>query len=248
MKRIDKFVQELFTIFLVCLLLTSVALFFLSGCGEDIVIKLPAPTTTVSSSTTTQWIPPTTTIPASTTTWPYPTTTNPPATFPPITTTTSPTAIGPGYCKLGFDEIFPVSWPAGGQVRPYTNGFKDQIIAFKIRIPYTFNPPLNTSHLGFFSMAEVPGTPTTPRELTVSKIPCDFKSGEYIFNGLGPAATSPSLNYTINNPNFRIVGADFNLQSGDEIYVNVRNSNNGVLACEYSACDMLFDFATPNRY
>lgn len=115
-------------------------------------------------------------------------------------------------------------------------------------IPTTFNPPLNISHLGFFALSEVPGTPTTPREITVSKNACDMQSGNYIYNGLGFAAVSPSVSFTINNPTgWQNVGADFNLLGGDVIYLNIRNSQQGVPACN-SVCDVLVDFATPNRY
>jgi hypothetical protein len=155
---------------------------------------------------------------------------------------------GTNYCS-GSDQIITVNWPSTGQVRPQTSGFANQRIAFKITIPTTFNPALNTSHLGFISMAEVPGTPPTPREITVSRNSCDFQSGSYLLNGLGYASTGPSFGFTVNNPTgYLSLGASVNFNSGDVIYVNVRNSNNGVPACGYSACDMLFDFATPNRY
>jgi len=123
-------------------------------------------------------------------------------------------------------------------------------LAFRITVPMTFSPALNINHLGFVHMSEVPGAPTTPREFTVSRNSCDFQSpGQYVLDGTGYAITSPGVSYTANNATgYFAVGGDFNLMSGDIVYVNVRNSNNGVPACGYSACDMLFDFATPNRY
>lgn len=143
---------------------------------------------------------------------------------------------------------YTITWPSSGQVRLQTSGFAGQVAAFKVIVPSTFVPALNISHLGFISLAEVPGTPPTPREMTVSRIACDFQSGNYLYNGTGNAATSPSVNFTANNPNFASVGGDFNMNSGDTIYINVRNSQNGVPACGDSACNMLLDFATPNRY
>lgn len=165
----------------------------------------------------------------------------------PSATTTVRVNASVSYCKTGDIQVN-VPWPAGGQIRPQTSGFGQQIASFKLTVPATFNPPLNINHLGFVHMAEVPGTPTTTREFTVSKNACDMQSGNYIYNGMGPAATSPGVNYTVNNPDgWRGVGGDFNLMSGDVVYVNVRNSNNGTPSC-ISTCDMLFDFATPNRY
>ena len=140
-------------------------------------------------------------------------------------------------------------WPATGQVRPSTRGFANQRIAFAITIPNNFSPALNINHTGFMRTAEVPGSQTTFREITVSKSPCDFQSGTYLYNGIGNADTAPSVGYTVNNPNgFFLVGASFNAQSGETIYFNIRNVFNGAPSCGSSTCDILFDFATPNRY
>lgn len=152
------------------------------------------------------------------------------------------------YCRSG-DQVIPLAWPASGQVRPSTSGLKDQTIAFKITVPYTFNPPLNTNHLGFMRVTEVPGQEVTAHEMTVSRNPCDFQSGAYLTSGIGSGDTSPGVNYTVNNPSgYRGAGGQFNLQSGDIIYANIRNANNGVPSCPDATCDILFDFATPNRY
>jgi hypothetical protein len=155
---------------------------------------------------------------------------------------------GVDMCNSG-DLRYTINWPSSGQVRLTTSGFGNQRAAFKITVPTTFSPALNTSHLGVISMSEIPGTPTTPREITVSKNSCDFSSGTYIYNGMGFAPVSPSVAFTVNNPTgYFSVGASFNLNAGEVYYVNVRNSSFGVPACGYSACDLLLDFATPNRY
>lgn len=163
-------------------------------------------------------------------------------------TSTPPPSTGQDFCTSS-DLRYTINWPASGQVRPQTSGFGNQRVAFKIVVPTTFSPALNINHLGFVSLSEVPGTPTTPREITVSKNSCDFQSSSYIYNGTGYAGVSPSVSFTVNNPTgYFAVGGDFNLTGGETYYVNVRNSSNGVPACGYSSCDMLFDFATPNRY
>lgn len=160
----------------------------------------------------------------------------------------NPTPTGSDFCTPS-DLRYTINWPASGQVRPQTSGFGNQRVAFKIVVPSTFSPALNVNHLGFVSLSEMPGTSTTPREITVSKNSCDFQSSSYIYNGTGYAGVSPSVSFTVNNATgYFAVGGDFNLMPGETYYVNVRNSSNGVPACGYSSCDMLLDFATPNRY
>lgn len=157
---------------------------------------------------------------------------------------------GTNFCQGG-DTIINVPWPAAGQVRPSTSGFGNQKIAFKITVPAlgTFSPPLNINHVGFARIAEVPGTSVTSRDITVSVNSCDFQSGNYLANGIGSGDTAPGTNFTVNNSNgYFAVGATFNVNSGDTFYVNVRNANNGNPSCPVSTCDVLFDFATPNRY
>ena len=152
------------------------------------------------------------------------------------------------FCT-GSDTIINVNWPVSGQVRPSTNGFGNQKIAFRITIPANFTPALNINHLGFVRITETPGAAVTSRDFTVSKHSCDFQSGTYLYNANGFGDTSPGANFTVNNPNgFFSAGANFNAQSGEIIYVNVRNANNGAPSCPNTTCDVLFDFATPNRY
>jgi len=165
-----------------------------------------------------------------------------------ITAVTNPNNNSTNYCT-GSDQIITVNWPASGQVRPSTSGFGNNRIAFKITVPTTFSPALNINHTGFMRTAEVPGALNTFREITVSKNPCDFQSGNYLYNGMGTGDTGPSVGYTINNPTgYLQVGASFNANSGDVIYFNIRNVFNGAPSCSASSCDILFDFATPNRY
>ncbi len=173
------------------------------------------------------------------------------------------------YCGTN-DRIVPLDartntyWPKDGQVRPITGsgsygsynavvleGFKDQTIAFKVVVPYTFTPALNINHLGLIRIAEVPGGTVTSREYTVSKNPCDFQSGSYLWSQLKSGDTAPTGYFTVNNPNsVRTNLALFNLQSGDTVYVNVRNRTGDGLrsSCDYATCDILFDFAAPERY
>jgi hypothetical protein len=153
------------------------------------------------------------------------------------------------YCTGPGDEIIGVDWPAQGQSKSYAYGFKNQRFAWKIIVPTTFNPPLNVTHLGSWRMAEVPGTAVVSRDVTVSKNPCDFESGQFLHNGIGTGDTAPSIYFTANNPDgYRQTGATLNVNSGETIYINVRNQVNGNNTCPYNGCDILLDFSTPNRY
>ena len=168
-----------------------------------------------------------------------------------ITTVQIAGIIGPiaqNFCT-GSDQTIIVNWPASGQVKPSTSGFGNQRIAFKITVPQYFSPALNITHTGFMRTAEVPGNANTFREVTVSRNACDFQSGSYMWNDIGMGDTGPSVSFSVNNPNgYQQTGSAFNINSGDTIYFNIRNSFNGSPSCGSSSCDILFDFATPNRY
>ena len=65
------------------------------------------------------------------------------------------------------------------------------------------------------------------REFTVSKSACDFHAGPggYLLDNLG-SGMPPEFDFTVNNPNgYSALGAKVNFQSGDKIYVSVRNYN-----------------------
>ncbi|MEO8137153.1 MAG: hypothetical protein ABI831_24635 [Betaproteobacteria bacterium] len=166
-----------------------------------------------------------------------------------VTSTVHVAVQGPQNLCTGNDAIAVVGWPASGQVKPFTNGLFNQIRAFRIEIPQTFAPPLNITHVGWFSIAERPGNPVVSREVTISRNSCDFTSGTYLYSTVGDGNTAPTITFTVNNPGgYQLAGAVVNFQSGDVIYVNVRNAINGSPSCNAPACDINFDFATPNRY
>ena len=165
-----------------------------------------------------------------------------------ISVTSAPISNAQNYCT-GNDQIIPVAWPADGQVKPRTNGFGNQRLAFKITIPTVFNPGLNINHLGFLRIAEVPGGAVVTRDYTISYNSCDFQSSSYIYNGLGLADTAPYLSFAVNNPlGYLASGATLNFKGGDIIYFNIRNYFSSTPTCPYSSCDISLDFATPNRY
>jgi hypothetical protein len=85
--------------------------------------------------------------------------------------------------------------------------------------------------------------------VTISKNSCDFTSGNYLFSYIGTGDPAPTINFTVNNPTgYRMVGANVNFQSGDVVYMNVRNANNGAPSCMTASCDMYMYFTPPNSY
>lgn len=131
------------------------------------------------------------------------------------------------YCQPG-DQVVDVPWPASGQTKPSTNGFVNQVYSFRLTIPFTFIPPLNINHQGSVRIAEVSGQPVTSREVTGSRSACDFHAGPggYLLDNLGAGDTGPGFSFTVNNPTgYLAAGAQINFQSGDVIYVSIRNFN-----------------------
>ena len=156
---------------------------------------------------------------------------------------------GQNLCS-GSDQVVSLSYPNGGQVKPRTSGFGNQKYAFKFTVPTTFSPALNISNIGFMRVAEIPGAAVAARDFTVSRNACDFTPGNNLmFDGLGFGDTAPMVTFTVNNPTgYKSVGAMVNVNAGETIYFNIRNGMNGVPSCPFSTCDILFDFASPNRY
>ena len=81
--------------------------------------------------------------------------------------------------------------------------------------------------------------------------PCDFQSGSYLWNDIGQKDGS-GFQFTVNNPSgYAAAGANTNFQSGQTIYINVRNyiSDNGSNvrpSCPAGQdCDLLFGFQPP---
>ena len=158
------------------------------------------------------------------------------------------------YCQ-GADKELDVPWPSGGQTRPGTTAFSQQVYTFRLQIP--LNPvPFDPNKKGFVKTAEIAGYPNTFRELTVSKSKCDFHapSGGYMFDTLGNVGDpGPGFSFMVNHPNdYMLYNAQVNFQPGDVIYVSVRNSfvnNMGMQtpSCPLgTSCEMYFDYQVPN--
>ena len=160
------------------------------------------------------------------------------------------------YCQ-GADKMEVVPWPAGGQTKPGTTAFSQQVYTFRLDIP--LNPvPFDPAKTGFVKTAEIAGYPNTFREMTVSKNPCDFHapSNGYMFDTLSdPGNPGPGFSFTVNHPNdYRQLNAQVNFQPGDVIYVSVRNSyinNMGIQTAtcpqpNFPTCEMYFDYKVPN--
>ena len=148
------------------------------------------------------------------------------------------------YCTGPGDEIVGVDWPPQGQSKSYLYDFKNQRIAWRIIVPNVSTPP---GLVGLWRMAEIPNTAVVSRDVTVSKNPCDFVSGQFLYNGIGNADTAPTVSYTVNNPTgYKQTGASLNINSGDTVYINLRNQVNGNNTCPSQLnCGMLLDFTVP---
>ncbi len=171
----------------------------------------------------------------------------PPTTPPTVPPTVPPLPPTNNYCA-GADQIVPIPWPVAEQSQFTTRNFAQDDLAFKLVIPTTFNPALNATHTGYISMVEVPGSIRTSREISVSRTPCDFSLSSSLMYGAG--GTSPAFSFAVNNPTgYTSLGAAVNFQPGDVIFINVRNSYKGTLTCPIGkACDVLFNYKTPNSY
>lgn len=166
--------------------------------------------------------------------------------------TTTVNVVTPGSNALNFctgvDQIINIAWPPTEQSQLQTRGFTQNNLAFKLIIPSSFNPALNPLHTGYISMVEVPGAIRTSREVTVSKNSCDFSVPNAMLYSAG--GTSPGFQFAVDNPTgFAALNASVNFNSGDVVYVNVRNTYRGATTCPIGKnCDVLFNFKTPNSY
>ena len=157
---------------------------------------------------------------------------------------TVPGQVVTNYCTGPGDEVIGVEWPPLGQSKSYFYGFKNQRFALKIIVPTVSTAP---ARVGSWRMAEQSGTAVVSRDVTVSKNPCDFVSGQFLYNGIGNADTAPSIYFTVNNPNgYQQTGASLNVNPGETVYINVRNQVNGNNTCPSPlSCDLLLDFTVP---
>ena len=148
------------------------------------------------------------------------------------------------YCTGPGDENIGIPWPVGGQGKYYENGFKNQRFALAITAPIP--PPADPTRVGSWRMAEQAGSAVVSRDVTVSRNPCDFVSGQFLYNGIGSGDTAPSVYFTVNNPNgYQLTGASLNIMPGETVYINVRNQVNGNNTCPYASCNLLLDFTVP---
>jgi hypothetical protein len=106
--------------------------------------------------------------------------------------------------------------------------------------------PANASGGGQFSIAEFAGPPTA-REVTVSRVPCDFRPDDPNGNN-GPFARGEGINvaksFVIGAPS----GGKLGLAAGVDYYVNIRNwdAASSQISCDSSIrCEALFFISVP---
>lgn len=149
----------------------------------------------------------------------------------------------PIYCIAG-DSIQTILWPSMGAVVRTTSDLSTQTIAFKLTVPQ--NISASSSGFGTLSIASTAGGLVIPRDVTVSSGACDFRSGQYLFASIG-APDSPIVGrFTVNNPTgYTQAGAQFNVNAGDTIYINLRNTTAGIPSCPTPPCNATVEWTPP---
>jgi len=106
--------------------------------------------------------------------------------------------------------------------------------------------PANASGGGQFSIAEFAGPPTA-RELTVSRMPCDFRPDDPSGNN-GPFARGEGINVAKSFVIGASSGGKIGLAAGVDYYVNIRNWDvtSSQISCDPSIrCEALFLITVP---
>jgi hypothetical protein len=171
---------------------------------------------------------------------PAPTPPPAPSAPPPPPVPPAPPALGQNFCTDGVDQIVDVKWPLADTVptNQRTKAFtKGRVAAFRISAPVSLG---NEQLLGKVNLTESPGGGPFAlfRQFTISRNACDFKSGNYLYNGIDSPATFLNGTYFVNNPAQKNTGALFNIQPGEVLYINVRHYG----SCNLSAgCDIDLD-------
>jgi hypothetical protein len=153
----------------------------------------------------------------------------------------SPPVVAQNFCTDGADQIVDVKWPSApiGSTSQRTRGFtKGRVAAFRISAPASLG---SEQLLGKLNLVESPGGGPFAmfRQFTISRNACDFKSGNYVFNGIEAPASYLSGTYFVNNPAYKNFGALFNIQPGEVLYINIRHYESCNLS---SGCNMDLDF------
>lgn len=190
-----------------------------------------------------------------------------------VPTPTSAQTAANGYCRSGKDVIVDVPWPGqAGQIKPATDGFGLQTVAFRLHIPADIPTSLlrqsvsDTRNVGFVHIVEVPGNQVIDHMMSVSKIPCDYNHSPLM---LDIGDTAPGLNFGVSNTLPTNDSSGFtNFRPGDTIYINVSHDLTGYGTVQSptnpqlnptdrktclpdangsSNCDILFDYAIPGR-
>lgn len=131
---------------------------------------------------------------------------------------------------LGANEyILPLNYPSATQIqqRVSLSGDRVAVVSFTVPLSVTVNPHA----MGSMVTAEVPGHLRVARAIEVRvngvvRVP---------YPPAGMNNTGPSLYFTVGNPGYQNIGAQFNLMPGDQVQVRCKNPNG-------ESSDMLFAF------
>lgn len=156
------------------------------------------------------------------------------------TPTPTPAPVTLSGAPAQFDNGGSFTWPIRSQMKP-TIGCMGH--AWKRMQLYVPQPGVNgflvkPNNLGKLNIAEPTGYDDYDREVLV------FADGAMVFNNTATPEKSFGRNFTIGNPNFRAVGASFNLQPGQLVTVFVRSP----LATPLDRTSFFFEWQSPERY
>jgi len=149
----------------------------------------------------------------------------------------------PIFC-ITHDSIQSVGWPSTGTAEWTTSALSTQTVAFRLTVPQ--NVTAQPTGVGTMRVASSPDAPAVPHDVMVSTGACDFRSGQYLFASIGAADLATLARFAVNNPTaYWQGGADFNLNSGDTVYVNIRNSTSGIPTCPAPSCNATVEWTPP---
>lgn len=125
------------------------------------------------------------------------------------------------------DQTVLFQWPEK-QVLLRTQGLSNQTITFRTVVPQGFT--CKALPLGMGAISEVPGQPTTPHNVQVSR------NGQVVVPWSAQGGISPSIDF--NGPGQS--GGSFDVKGGDTLDFSIRNDSG-------QPGDVLFDFGAPGR-
>jgi hypothetical protein len=169
----------------------------------------------------------------------------------PAVSSTVYTSASTNYCVPGDqlrDLVYP---PTGGQLKSSTQGMRNSVVSFRVVIPFTFNPPLNINHTGYVSAVGTRQRRRLPRDDDLEeRVRLSCAAGGYLADTVGfpdRAADRPHGKQS-ELPSLRQDQREFRRPSTSiSEFLDQRRRRDTDVPGRHE-CDILVDFAWPNRY